>query len=216
MNDDWRLSIELEEHGLAHGLTEDLAVGELDHDLEESFGDRVIVTHDGPHVFLYAATREQAEEAEKAIRSLATKNDWNIATATLEHWHPTELEWEDPDNPLPETEEQRQAEHEALIEEEREEAVEHGYPEWEVRVDTPGHHDAVALSKKLDAEGLQNVRRWKYLVVGAVDEDSARALADRLRAEAPAGSKVKVEGTFQAALHEAPSNPFAIFGGLGG
>ena len=70
MNDDWRLSVELAEQGIAHGMTEDLATGELDHDLEESFGDRVIVTHDGPHLFLYAATREQAEEAEEApVRS---------------------------------------------------------------------------------------------------------------------------------------------------
>jgi hypothetical protein len=216
MNDDWRLSIELEEHGLAHGVTEDLAAGELDHDLEESFGDRVIVTHEGPHLFLYTSTREQAGEAEKAIRSLAEKNGWNIANAILQHWHPTELEWEDPDKALPETEAERESEHEALIEEEREEAAEHGYPEWEVRVDTPSHRDAVELSKRLDAEGLQNVRRWKYLVVGAVDEDSAQTLAERLRAEAPAGSDVKVEGTYQAARHEAPANPFAIFGGLGG
>ena len=216
MNDDWRLSIELEEHGLAHGLTEDLGAGELDHDLEESFGDRVIVTHDGPHVFLYAATREQADEAEKAVRSLAETKNWNLATVVLEHWHPTELEWEDPDKPLPGTEVEKESEHEALIEEERTDAAERGYPEWEVRVDTPSHRDAVELSKRLDAEGLQNVRRWKYLVVGAVDEDSAQALAERLRAEAPAGSEVKVEGTFQAARHEAPPNPFAIFGGLGG
>jgi hypothetical protein len=216
MNDDWRLSIELAEHGFAHGMTEDLAVGELDHDLEESFGDRVIVTHDGPHVFLYAATREQAEEAEKAVRALAAKNDWHIAATNLEHWHPTELEWEDPDKPQPRTEEETESEHGALIEEERSEAVERGYPEWEVRVDTPGHREAVELSKRLDAEGLQNVRRWKYVVVGAIDEDSAQALAERLRTEAPAGSEVKVEGTFQAARHEAPPNPFAIFGGLGG
>ncbi len=216
MNDDWRLSIEFSEHGFAHGMTEDLAAGELDHDLEESFGDRVIVTHDGPHVFLYAASREQTEEAEKAMRSLAEKNNWHIAASTLERWHPTELEWQDPDRPLPANEEEQRSEHEVLIEEERQEAVERGYPEWEVRVDLPGHHEAAELSKQLNAEGLQNVRRWKYLVVGAIDEDSAEALAERLRAEAPEGSTVKVEGTFEAARHEAPANPFAIFGGLGG
>ena len=216
MNDDWRLTVELAEQGIAHGMSEDLAAGELDHDLEESFGDRVIVTHDGPHLFLYAATREQTEEAEKAVRSLAEKNNWHIASTALERWHPTELEWEDPDKPLPKSEEERETEHETLLDEERAEAAERGYPEWEVRVDTPGHREAVELSRRLDAEGLQNVRRWKYLVVGAIDEDSAQALAERLRAEAPQGSEIKVEGTFQAARHEAPANPFAIFGGLGG
>ena len=216
MNDDWRLSVELEEQGFAHGMTEDLAAGELDHDLEESFGDRVIVTHDGPHLFLYAATREQTEEAEKAVRTLSAKNNWHIASVALERWHPTELEWEDPDQPLPRGEEEQDSEHETVLEEERAETAERGYPEWEVRVDTPGHREAVELSRRLEAEGLQNVRRWKYLVVGAIDEDSAQTLAERLRAEAPEGSEVKVEGTFQAARHEAPANPFAIFGGLGG
>jgi hypothetical protein len=53
-------------------------------------------------------------------------------------------------------------------------------------------------------------------LIGADDEDAAEALAERLRGEAPQGSKVKVEGTWKSALAETPSNPFAIFGGLGG
>ena len=68
----------------------------------------------------------------------------------------------------------------------------------------------------LRAEGLPAVRRWKYLVVGATDEDSAKALATRLEGEAPAGSKVTVEGSGQVAYDERPANPFAMFGGLGG
>ena len=60
------------------------------------------------------------------------------------------------------------------------------------------------------------MRRWKYLVVGAADEDSAKALAARLEAEAPAGSKVTAEGSGKVAWAERPANPFAIFGGLGG
>ncbi|MFN8162055.1 MAG: hypothetical protein U0R52_13525 [Solirubrobacterales bacterium] len=215
MNDDWRLTIELEEHGLAHGLAEDLDAGEIEHDLKDSFGDRVIVTHDGPNVFLYAADREQAEKAEKMVRDEAGKYGWDVRLA-VERWHPDALAWEDPDKPLPASPAGEAEEHEELIAEERSEAVEHGYPEWEVRVDLPSHHDAVALSRRLDAEGLQNVRRWKYLVVGAIDEDGAEALAERLREEAPEDSDVKVEGTFQAARHEAPPNPFAVLGGLGG
>jgi hypothetical protein len=34
-------------------------------------------------------------------------------------------------------------------------------------------------------------------MVGATDEDSAKALAERIRNEAPAGSQVKVEGTWR-------------------
>ena len=60
------------------------------------------------------------------------------------------------------------------------------------------------------------MRRWKYLLIGAADEDSARALAARLREQVPPGSIVTVEATLGAVLEARPSNPFAIFGGLGG
>lgn len=215
MNDDWRLTIGLEEHGLAHGLAEDLDAGEIEHDLKDSFGDRVIVTHDGPNVFLYAADRDQAEKAEQMVRSEGEKYGWNL-TVVVERWHPDALAWEDAGKPLPASEEDEASEHQKLLDEERSEAIERGYPEWEVRVDTPSHREAVELSRKLSAEGLQSVRRWKYIVVGAIDEDSAQQLAERLRGEAPKGSEVRVEGTFQAARHEAPPNPFAVLGGLGG
>jgi hypothetical protein len=59
------------------------------------------------------------------------------------------------------------------------------------------------------------VRRWKYLVVGAADEDAAQQFAARFREEAPVGSKISVEGSGEVAWAERPANPFAIFGGLG-
>ncbi len=108
------------------------------------------------------------------------------------------------------------AEHEELIAAERQQLEETGEPEFEVRVDLPSHREAVHFAEQLRAEGLPAVRRWKYLVVGAADEDSAKALATRLEGEAPAGSKVTVEGSGQVAYAERPANPFAVFGGLGG
>jgi hypothetical protein len=60
------------------------------------------------------------------------------------------------------------------------------------------------------------VRRWKYLLIGATDEDTANALAERLRSEAGPDAKVTAEGSGQAAYDERPSNPFAFLGGLGG
>ncbi len=94
--------------------------------------------------------------------------------------------------------------------------AESGEPEFEVRVDLPSHREAVRFAEHLRAEGLPAVRRWKYLVVGATDEDGARALATRLESEAPSGSEVVVEGSGQVAYAERPANPFAVFGGLGG
>ncbi len=52
--------------------------------------------------------------------------------------------------------------------------------------------------------------------VGAADEDTARALANRLTGESPAGCTVTVEGPLASVEADIPPNPFAVFGGLGG
>jgi hypothetical protein len=215
MNDDWRLQVDLGDESHAQKLTERLGGQQLQHDLSEAFHDRVIVTHDGATVFLYAGSREQAERARDAIAADARQHGGQLGV-DFRHWHPSAEEWEDPDKPLPGNDAARLAEREELMAREREETAKRGYPEYEVRVDLPSHHDAVGLSEQLRKEGLPAVHRWRYLLVGATDEDSAKALAERIRNEAPAGSGVKVEGTWAAAYGERPPNPFAVLGGLGG
>jgi hypothetical protein len=213
MNDDWRLAVEAQ--GAGSAMVERLASRELEHDLGEAFGETVIVSHEGDTVYLYAGSRAQAERAGALVERLAAEHGWTVSSQ-LTHWHPEAEEWEDPDAPLPADEASRRAEHEEAIAQERAEVRAQGEPLFEVRVDLDSHHDAVRFAELLEAEGLPAVRRWKYLVVGAPDEDAARALADRLREEAPRGSEVTVEGSGQVAWAERPANPFAIFGGLGG
>ena len=215
MNDDWRLQVDLHEENHARALTERLDAQQLQHDLSEAFHDRVIVTRDGARMFLYAGTREQAEKARDAVEADARQHGLAL-DVDFRHWHPSAEEWEDPDKPLPENDAARLAEREELMAREREEAAKRGYPEFEVRVDLPSRHDAVGLSEQLRKEGLPAVHRWRYLLVGATDEDSAKELAERIRNEAPSGSRVKVEGTWAAAYAERPPNPFAVLGGLGG
>ena len=210
MNDDWRLRVEFQDEQHATALGDRLEASELEHDLETSFHDRVVVSRDGAEVFCYAGTREQAEQAEKLIGSLATEHGWQVATE-LKHWHPAEEEWEDPDKPV-----DNAAEHAALIEKEREESEQRGYPEYEVRVECPSRHAAVKLADQLREEGIPSVRRWQHLFIGALDEDGAATLADRLRQDAPPGTTVTAEGTYRAVEAETPRNPFAIFGGMGG
>jgi hypothetical protein len=214
VDDDWRLSISFDDEAHADGLSEHLQARELEHGLEDSFGERVIVSRDGAELFCYTATRDQAERAENLVRSLAGDHDWAV-NMTLARWHPDAEAWEDPDKALPASVTERQEEHEELIARERSEGAESGHPEWEVRVDCPSHRDAVSLAKSLEEEGMRPVRRWKYLIIGASDEDSAKQLAERLQAEAPEGSNVAAEGTWQEALRERPPNPFAFLGGLG-
>ena len=216
MGDDWRLEVGLFEHGRAHALTERLEAGKLGDDLEEEFHDRLVVSADPPDVFVYAGTRAQAESAERKIREVAAEHDWDIETE-LKHWHPTAEEWEDPDKPLPTTDAERLAEHQELLAQEREDSDIRGYSEYEVRIECRSHHDTVKLDKRLHDEGFPTVRRWKYLLVGADDEDSANALAERLRAEVPEGSTVTAEASLRQTYDDEPTRgSFAIFGGLGG
>ncbi|MBA3865076.1 MAG: hypothetical protein H0X42_01815 [Solirubrobacterales bacterium] len=213
MNDDWRLQIEAKDDGEA--LVEQLQSPELEHELSEAaFHDRLIVSRDGDTVFVYAGTRAQAEAARDAIAKLASGQGWNLAI-DFKHWHPEAEEWEEPDAALPENVAARAAEHAELIATERKEVEEGAPAQFEVRVDLPSRHEAARFEELLRAEGLSPVRRWKYLVLGAPDEDDARALATRIEGEAPAESVVTVEGSAAVAYAERPFNPYAIFGGFG-
>jgi hypothetical protein len=91
--------------------------------------------------------------------------------------------------------------------------TEQGYPEWEVRLGLPTRHDASALAEQLESEGIPVTRRWRYLLVGAETEDDARALAQRLRDEAPAETELIVEPNGQEVWRE--MHPYTVLGGLG-
>jgi hypothetical protein len=215
MNDDWRLRITLRDHDHADRLAGSLAATEIEHDVAASLNDRVIVSRDGAEALSYAGTRDQIDRAEKLIASIAAEHGWD-PVFELRRWHPDSEEWEDPDEPLPTSAGERAAERTELMESEREESEAQGYPEYEERVQCRSHAGATALADRLAAEGLPHVRRWRYVVIGATDEDSAKALAERLRSEAPEGSEVTVEGSVGATLENKPANPYALFGGLGG
>jgi hypothetical protein len=215
MNDDWRVRVILTEDGHARGLSELLTSEQLEHDLESSFHDRVVVSIDGPEVFCYSGTRAQAEAVEQLVRQLAQQHSWELRTE-LAHWHPTAEEWEDPDVPLPTDAAGAGAEREERVSQERVESADQGYPEFEVRIQCHSRHEAAELSHRLGEEGMPNLHRWSYVLVGATDEDSADALAERLRAEAPAGSTVVVERNQRAIYEDRPWSPFALLGGLAG
>jgi hypothetical protein len=211
MSDDWRLRIDVHEPSRALRLLDRLDASELEHELSGSFPDRVIISRENSTLYCYAGEREQAERAEELARRLADEHDWQVDFA-LHRWHPTSERWEDPDLPLPGSDAERAAEHAKLIASERSQQV----PQFEVRVECTTRKAARELADSLREEGLPNVQRARYVLVGAADEDSAGRLADRLRTEAPAGSTVTAEGTFNAVLAEIGPNPFAIFGGMGG
>jgi hypothetical protein len=221
MSDDWRVRIELDDEDHARELERRLSRLDLPHDLTTAYRDRVVVSRDAAEVFCYADTRAQAQATERLVRAVALQGAWQISTE-LRHWHPEAEEWEDPDQPIARTRQEQAAEHEELVEHERQESEKQGFPDFEVRVKCPTREDAQALSERLRGEGIDNVHRWHFVVIGVPDEDTARDLAERIRGEAPEGSEVTAETSVQEISDEVPdvttpfNNPFAVFGGLGG
>jgi hypothetical protein len=214
MNDDWRLHIDLHDQGFAHRLGESLQAEELEHDLERSFADKVVVSVDGNDVYCYTGTRAQAEAAGRVIAKLIGDQHWQ-ADVELTHWHPTAERWEPADDPEPTDPAQLAREHAERIADERTESVEQGYPEYEVRVQAASRSDARELVERLESEQIPAIHRWSVVLIGATDSDAAEQLAQRLRGELP-GLEITVELNGRGVWKDMPGNPFAVLGGLAG
>jgi hypothetical protein len=202
MAEDWRVTVVLAE-GSGESLGSRLDEHEVEDEIHERLGGAVAVSADGPHLFLYADTREAAEAARDAVQSLLDAENASAAVS-LDRWHPLADEWRPADEPLPATEAEREEELDEAEAQDAADTAASGYAEWEVRVDLPDHADAVELAAKLEQEGVPVTRRWKHLLVGAADEDEANELADRLREEAPSGTQFTVEPSGQMAWEAAP------------
>lgn len=214
MSDDWRVQVTCPTSETAAKLGELLRGGDFQHNLQDAAGERVVVSVDGQELFLYAGTRAQAERAAEAVKSLIAGSG-ETARTELRRWHPVSEEWIDADLPLPQSESAVAAEHAEMIERERAEQADLRHAEWEVRVTTSSHRDTLELADTLREEGMPSVRRWRFLLVGAADEDAANTLAKRIRDLAPADATIQVEASYETVEAETGFNPFAVFGGLG-
>jgi hypothetical protein len=109
------------------------------------------------------------------------------------------------------------AEHKALMATERREYHERGAPEYEVRIYLPSHHEAVRFAKQLKSEGWPVVHRFRFILIGAEDEDEAKEILAKIRPGVPDGGKIGVEGTWAMAYAERPENnrPFVVLDKLG-
>jgi hypothetical protein len=195
VSDDWRIRIEVpEEHGesLLDRLGLDLGSDEAKRLAKELEGRRLAVSQDDNELFVYASSQQEAEQARQIIEAELAEEGIEARTSQVEHWLEDEERWSN--EPPQETWE--------------EEELDRGYAPWEVRVEYDSHDEASKQADELERGGYRVVRRWKYLVVGASDEDEARELARRLHGEVEPGGELVWEVT--------PQNPFVVFGGLGG
>jgi len=215
MADDWRVTIDFDDEGDGTQLAEWLAAVDLEGEERTSLGDRVIVSRDGPRVYLYADSAKPAREVLRTV-SARIEQEGHAAVTSLERWHPVEQVWKDDSVPMPDTPEELAAEHDRFQEREAAESAETGAAQWEVRVELGTHEETVALAERLESEGIPVVRRHTFLLAGAANEDDARQLAERIRGEASGSAKVEVEPGGGMVWEVAPRNPFTFFGGLGG
>ncbi len=217
MAEDWRVKVEFQEEEHRHRLTGFLHEHELEKDLAERLRGRVFVSQDGPVLFLYGETRDQAEAAMEVVKAFLAEHAAEAAAKMeLARWHEVEERWEDPSAPLPDSPEDVSAEREKLTEEERAESEYDQMDDWEVQVVLPDHKSTKALAEKLEAEGLKPLRRWRFLVLPAPSEDDANALAERLRGEVPPDATVAVDASYGRVVANNPAaSAFSLFGGLG-
>lgn len=192
--DDYRIRIELEAEEHAHGFLDRLGRGprsgvdELVRDLERS---TLVVSHDERVVYVYADAASQAEVARRLVDSELAEHGLEASVGPVERWLDEEDRW-DTEPAGPDVEE---------------ELTDRGVAPWEVRVECDTHRDAEQLADRLEGEGYDVLRRWRYVIVGAGSEEEAGELAARLHGDAEPNSALVWEVM--------PSNPFVVFGGLG-
>jgi hypothetical protein len=190
-SDDWRVTLSVSsapagQAGQSSGL------GQVEDEIRRQVGRGIAVGAGDAQIFLYADTQTAAGDAERIARDVLAGHGMTAETA-VHRWHPIEERWETPDVAMPQTQAERQAEHQRLVDDEAADAKATGLDQWDVRADLGSHRQAVALAHKLEGEGRAVVRRWKFLIVGAADEDEARELAGHIRQEAPPEATVTVE-----------------------
>jgi hypothetical protein len=216
MDDDWRLQIDPADEGVVGDISDHLRSSELEHDLATELDQSVILSHEGETVYLYAGDRAQLDRARHVVERFLEEKGWK-ADLDLRHWHKEAERWDPADAPEPTTEAERAVEHERRIAtEDRETEERGGRAEFTVSAKFPSAKEASQFADKLRAEGLDPVRRWHYIVVGASNEDAAKELTERIREEAPPNAEVKSEYSLNEIYRNRVPNPFFWLGGLGG
>jgi hypothetical protein len=191
--DDWRIRIELPDEEGARGLLERLHLARRDAEelADELREHRLAVSRDGDTVFVYAASGMQAEQATRIVEQELAEGGWEPARFVTERWLRAEERWDD----------------EAVGLYPEDEVLSRGYAPWEVRVECKSLAEANELADRLRAEGYGVSHTFTYVIAGTATREQAVELARRIHGEVEPGGELVYEVQ--------PSNPFAIFGGLG-
>jgi hypothetical protein len=97
-SDEYRVEIDI--HESVHGkLSDRLRSLDLDDEVAERLGDRVIVTRDGEHLYVYTQTAEATAEAERIVKEVLSDEGLE-ADVRRRRWNHEERFWQDADEPL--------------------------------------------------------------------------------------------------------------------
>ena len=184
---EWRVEVNLDDEAHGYSLGERLRSHDLDDEARERLGGSVIVTRDGPRLYVYTKSLAAAREAERVLRELV-EADRLTADIRVTVWDEERDAWLD-------------AEGGEVVEDPR--VGEEG-PEYFVLVESEDQQALEALAGRLD--GPVEVRRGK-LLVGVADDEEVEALAERLRREMP---EARVQ-TRADIFHDLPSPGFLLF-----
>jgi hypothetical protein len=192
--DDWRIRIELPDEEGARGFLDRLGLskGHAEELANELRAHRLAVSRDGDTVFVYASSGMQAEQASRIVERELEDEGMTPTRFVTERWLHEEERWDD-DPEQPDVEEDLLA---------------RGYAPWEVRVELASRGEADKLADQLRAEGFDVSRTFTYVIAGTADREQAVELAKRVHGHVEPGGELVYEVR--------PSNPFAVFGGLGG
>jgi hypothetical protein len=191
-SDDWRVTISVTGQAHAGPAQQPGSLRQVEDDIRRQVGRGVAVGAGDAQIFLYAGAEAAARDAEQIARDVLARHGM-AAESALHRWHPIEERWETPDVLMPQTETERQAERQRLEDAETAESLATGIAQWQVRVELGSHRQAVALARKLEEQSWPVVRRWKFLIVGASNEDQARELAGQIGREAPPDAVITAE-----------------------
>ena len=192
--DDWRIRIELPDEEGARGFLDRLGLtrGDAEELADELRAQRLAVSRDGDTVFVYAATGMQAEQASRVVEHELEDEGMTPTRFVTERWLRDEERWDDE----PDTGDSE------------EDLLRRGYAPWEVRVECETLGEADELADRLRSEGFDVSRTFRYVIAGTADREQAVELARRVHGRVEPGGELVYEVQ--------PSNPFAVFGGLGG
>jgi hypothetical protein len=97
--DEFRVEIDL--HESLHGkVSERLRSLDIDEEVAERLGDRVIVTRDGEKLVVYTETGDAAKEAERVVKEVLDEEGLADAELRRRRWNQAQLFWQDADEPL--------------------------------------------------------------------------------------------------------------------